>query len=106
MELPRQEYWSGLPFPPPGDLAIPAIKPQHIASPLVSTAPPRKPFLMEGIANLVKVTGIRSSVQFSIPFSFDKKSYAVSYLLLAFWLSPLLPRGGGDLFAGVPSKPW
>ena len=27
MEFPRQEYWSGLPFPPPGDLPDPGIKP-------------------------------------------------------------------------------
>ena len=25
--FPRQEYWSGLPFPPPGDLHDPGIKP-------------------------------------------------------------------------------
>ena len=25
--FPRQEYWSGLPFPPPGDLPDPGIKP-------------------------------------------------------------------------------
>ena len=24
----RQEYWSGLPFPPPGDLPNPGIKPK------------------------------------------------------------------------------
>ena len=24
--FPRQEYWSGLPFPPPGDLPDPGIK--------------------------------------------------------------------------------
>ena len=27
MEFPRQEYWSGLPFPPPGDLSNPGIEP-------------------------------------------------------------------------------
>ena len=27
MESPRQEYWSGLPFPPSGDLSDPGIKP-------------------------------------------------------------------------------
>ena len=27
MGLPRQEYWSGLPFPPPGDLPYPGIEP-------------------------------------------------------------------------------
>ena len=26
MGFPRQEYWSGLPFPPPGDLPDPGIK--------------------------------------------------------------------------------
>ena len=28
MEFSRQEYWSGLPFPPPGDLPDPGIKPK------------------------------------------------------------------------------
>ena len=27
MEFSRQEYWSGLPFPTPGDLPDPGIKP-------------------------------------------------------------------------------
>ena len=27
MEFPRQEYWSGLPFPSPGGLLDPGIKP-------------------------------------------------------------------------------
>ena len=27
MGFSRQEYWSGLPFPPPGDLPYPGIKP-------------------------------------------------------------------------------
>ena len=26
MGFPRQEYWSGLPFPPPGDLPTQALK--------------------------------------------------------------------------------
>ena len=32
MEVSRQAYWSGLPFPPPGDLANPGIKPASLAS--------------------------------------------------------------------------
>ena len=32
MELSRQEYWSGLPFPSPGDLPDPGIKPGSPAS--------------------------------------------------------------------------
>ena len=27
MEFPRREYWSGLPFPSPGDLPDPGIEP-------------------------------------------------------------------------------
>ena len=32
MEFSRQEYWSGLPFPTPGDLLDPGIKPESPAS--------------------------------------------------------------------------
>ena len=34
--FPRQEYWSGLPFPSPGDLSHPGIKPtwQAVSLPL------------------------------------------------------------------------
>ena len=28
MGSPRQEYWSGLPFPPPGDVPDPGIEPK------------------------------------------------------------------------------
>ena len=31
MGFSRQEYWSGLPFPPPGDLPNPGIKPTSLA---------------------------------------------------------------------------
>ena len=31
MEIFRQEYWTGLPFPSPGDLADPGIKPESPA---------------------------------------------------------------------------
>ena len=31
MGFPREEYWSGLPFPSPGDLPIPGIKPTSSA---------------------------------------------------------------------------
>ena len=31
MGFPRQEYWSGLPFPSPGDLPDPGIKPKSPA---------------------------------------------------------------------------
>ena len=36
MELSRQEYWSGLPFPSPGDLPDPEIKPAPFKSPALA----------------------------------------------------------------------
>ena len=33
MGFPRQEYWSGLPFPPPGDLPDLGIKTASLMSP-------------------------------------------------------------------------
>ena len=33
MEFFRQEFWSGLPFPPPGDLPNLGIKPVSVMSP-------------------------------------------------------------------------
>ena len=32
----RQEHWSGLPFPPPGDLPSPGIEPESPASPALA----------------------------------------------------------------------
>ena len=36
MGFPRKEYWSGLPFPPPGHLPDPGIKPTSPVSPAVA----------------------------------------------------------------------
>ena len=48
MGFSRREYWSGLPFPPPGDLSDPGVKPMSSVSPalagrLFTTEPPGKP---------------------------------------------------------------
>ena len=36
MGFSRQEYWSGLPSPPPGDLLDPGIKPESLISPALA----------------------------------------------------------------------
>ena len=36
MGVSRQEYWSGLPFPPPGDLPNPGIQPVSLMSPALA----------------------------------------------------------------------
>ena len=46
-EFPRQEYWSGLPLPPSGELPNPEIKPAFLVSlalagGLFTTVPPGK----------------------------------------------------------------
>ena len=47
MEFSRQDYWSGLPFPSPGDLPDPGIKPMSpaLADRFFTTEPPGKPKL-------------------------------------------------------------
>ena len=49
MKFLRQEYWSGLPFPPSGDLTDPGIKPMSppypaLAGGFFTTEPSGKPF--------------------------------------------------------------
>ena len=48
MEFSRQENWNGLPWPPPGDLLDPGIKPISFACPSLAgtffiTVPPGSP---------------------------------------------------------------
>ena len=46
MGYPRQEYWSGLPFPSPGDLLDPGIEPKSpaLVGRFFTIEPPRKPY--------------------------------------------------------------
>ena len=51
LEFSRQEYWNGLPFPTPGDLPDPAIKPLSLVSPaladgFLTTVPSEKPYII------------------------------------------------------------
>ena len=43
--FPKQEYWNGLPFPSPGDLPDPGIKPMSpaLVGKFFTTEPPGKP---------------------------------------------------------------
>ena len=47
MGFPRQEYWSGLPFPPPGDLPNPGIEPisPELADGFYTTEPHQSTYL-------------------------------------------------------------
>ena len=50
-DFPRQEYWSGLPFPTPGDLSDPGIEPATFL--FLRSLSLTSPFLSLGDANLV-----------------------------------------------------
>ena len=48
MGFSRQEYWSGVPFPTPGDLPDPGVEPKSLSFPALAgrfftTEPPGKP---------------------------------------------------------------
>ena len=61
MEFSRQEYWSGLPFPTPGDLRYPGIEPEFSMSTVspalggrfFTTEPPGKPIAYAEVQVLI-----------------------------------------------------
>ena len=73
MGFPRQEYWSGLPFPSPGDLPDPGIKPRspELQTDFLPSEPPGKPWCFNQHKRLVNV------------------SSRVSVITEHFWIEPL-----------------
>ena len=59
MEFSRQQYWSELPFPPPGDLPNSRIEPESpaLASRFFITTPPGKPYIPSYTQGILKVRG-------------------------------------------------
>ena len=53
MEFSRQEYWSGLPFPPPGDLPNSMIQPSSsiLQADSLPSEPPGKPCVYDLLSN-------------------------------------------------------
>ena len=58
MGFSRQEYWSGLPFPSPGDLPDPGIKPRSptLGADSLPSEPPRKPWKRADLLHLREAT--------------------------------------------------
>ena len=56
MGFPRQEYWSGLPFPFPGNLSDPVIEPMSaaLAGGFATTETPGRPYfhILTGLGGL------------------------------------------------------
>ena len=93
MGFPRQEYWSGLPFPPPGDHSDPGTEPTcpALAGGFFATVPPEKPSMRrytnwstDKSSDLSKVTEILSLESGFEPrqhLTWDLLSITTPYLL-------------------------
>ena len=81
--FPGQEYWSGSPFPPPGDLPDPGIKPESPASPTLAGG-----FFTTAPSGMVIVVQLLSHVQlFATPWTAICQaplSFTISWSLLKF----------------------
>ena len=74
MGFPRQEYWSGLPFPSSGDLPDPGIKPTSPVAPALAgrfftTEPPGNPEILDfrrSFSILLKCTLFQKSIIFFV----------------------------------------
>ena len=103
MGFSRQEYWSGLPCPPPGDLPDPGIEPASLASPALKsgslpTEPPGKPisyliclstylsvscwWCFSGESWMIQILCVWGG-----PFSYNTSYFLASLLLKECWLS-------------------
>ena len=72
MDFSRQEYWSGLPFPSPGRLPDPGIKPRSLALQVDSlpSEPSGKSHNMRLLLFLIISTTIKNICQYIILISF------------------------------------
>ena len=63
MGFPRQEYWSGLPFPSPGDLPDPGIEPgaPALEADTLPSEPPGKPRSEAHLNNLMNYDVVHPS---------------------------------------------
>ena len=102
MGFPRQGHWSGLPFPPPGDLPDPGIEPESPAlqADSLSSEPTGKPEVLREPSNRV-YKGLNK--KFNARWSLEA-SILDTIILLAFLLSCALKLAipGVLLTAGWP----
>ena len=78
MEFYRQEYWSGLPFPSPGDLPNPGTESRFstLQADSLSSEPPGEPGMLFIALDLASVT-----------------SHSHSWVLFLLWLHPFILSG-------------
>ena len=70
MGFSRQDYWSGLPFPSPGDLPDPGIEPRSPAlwADALSSKPPGKPGMSEKEKQLARQNCYSETMEFARAF--------------------------------------
>jgi len=92
MELSRQEYWSGLPFPSPGDLPDPGIRPRSSA--LQADSLPRKEVLLLHTRYFLKYHLIKSLTAFYHLHFADEITEAIDVSSLSVDLQLVIDRHG------------
>ena len=62
MGFSRQEYWSGLPFPSPGDLPDPGIEPgfPSLEADALTSEPPGKPYRINRLGSNETIINLNS----------------------------------------------
>ena len=107
----RQKYWSRLPFPPPGDLPDPGIKPASLVSPALAgrfftTEPPGNPLgpsESESESRSVMSDSLQLHELYS-PWTSPSQNTGVGSLSLLQWIIPTqgsnpgLPHCGQTLY--------
>ena len=75
VKVPRQGYWSGLPYPPPGDLPNPGIEPGSLTSPAQAAV-----FFTSHLGCLVRWQFVKTlHLKFSPPFVRKRIILVVSF---------------------------
>ena len=89
MGLSQQGYWSGLPFPPPGHLSDPGIKPAFpvLASGFFTTESPEKP-LLELVYSVVVVSAVVQSE--SVIYTYTYPLFCRLFSLIGHYMNDLV----------------
>ena len=94
MGFSRQEYWSGLPFPPPGDLPNPGTEPVSpvLAGRFSTTEPLGKPHWLCRLSVTVRLGGMHRFLS-PAPFSLSLKQFLGVTAYTVLWIcGPCRPR--------------
>ena len=81
MEFSRQEYWNGLPFPPPDDLPDLGIKPISLASPALADG-----FFSTDATWEVPIKSIQSLINFGHRFHKEEPRNFLNKFLIYYFI--------------------